>query len=91
MTTTVTIDEQGRVELPEELRQRLHLEPGDAVELREDGEKIVVSPIPAGSHLERKGSLLVLNSELPEDFQAENWVEKIRQSRITDLWNASSR
>jgi AbrB family looped-hinge helix DNA binding protein len=63
MTTTVTIDEQGRVELPEELRQRLPLEPGRALHLQEREDGILISPIHTASIRQVEG-LWVLDSEL---------------------------
>jgi AbrB family looped-hinge helix DNA binding protein len=37
MSTTVTIDKAGRLVLPKSIRQELHLEPGDKIELDSEG------------------------------------------------------
>ncbi len=40
MNITVTLDEAGRVALPQELRDQLQLTPGDTLELEAEGEQL---------------------------------------------------
>ncbi len=45
MSTRLTIDKAGRVVIPKPLREELHLEPGDALELERAGEQITLRPV----------------------------------------------
>lgn len=38
------IDDRGRITIPKWIRDALHIEPGEEVEIREEGEKIVIEP-----------------------------------------------
>ncbi len=39
MNTTVTLDKAGRVLIPKSLRDEMHLEAGDTLELESEGER----------------------------------------------------
>ncbi len=45
MTTKLTIDKAGRVVIPKQLRDKLHLVPGDAFRLESTEEEIVLRPV----------------------------------------------
>jgi AbrB family looped-hinge helix DNA binding protein len=45
MNVRLTIDKAGRVVIPKSLREELHLEPGDALEMESAGEQITLRPI----------------------------------------------
>ncbi|MFO0093654.1 MAG: AbrB/MazE/SpoVT family DNA-binding domain-containing protein, partial [Gemmatimonadaceae bacterium] len=45
MTTTVTIDKAGRIIVPKALRDALHLEAGDTLELEAEGEQMTLRPV----------------------------------------------
>ena len=45
MNTRLIIDKAGRVVIPKPLRQELHLEPGDALEIETSGEQITLRPV----------------------------------------------
>jgi AbrB family looped-hinge helix DNA binding protein len=45
MNATLTLDEAGRVVLPQELRDALHLGAGDVLALEGEGEQIILRPL----------------------------------------------
>lgn len=59
MTTTVTIDKAGRIIVPKALRDALHLEAGDTLELDAEGEHITLRPVRAGSALRKEHGVWV--------------------------------
>ena len=59
MTTTVTLDRAGRVVLPKSLREELHIEPGDQLELEYQGERVTLRPMRAGSPLRKEHGVWV--------------------------------
>ena len=45
MYTTVTFDKAGRIVTPKTLREELHLEPGDRMELHSKGDEVTLRPV----------------------------------------------
>ncbi len=45
MNSTVTLDKAGRVVIPKIVREELHLEPGDALHLECEGERVTLRPV----------------------------------------------
>jgi len=45
MNTQLTMDKAGRVVIPKPLREELHLEPGDSLEIENVGEHITLRPV----------------------------------------------
>lgn len=45
MNTRSIIDKAGRVVIPKPLREELHLEPGDSLEMESAGEQITLRPV----------------------------------------------
>jgi AbrB family looped-hinge helix DNA binding protein len=45
MNARLTIDKAGRIVIPKPLREELHLEPGDDLELESAGEEIILRPV----------------------------------------------
>jgi bifunctional DNA-binding transcriptional regulator/antitoxin component of YhaV-PrlF toxin-antitoxin module len=90
-----TIDEQGRVEIPRALRDRLRLTPGAVVDFEPVESGFTVTPVANGGNLQvgaatllREGSLLVLGGlgpvTLDEVNQAIDAGRNERLSHITD-------
>ncbi len=80
----VTIDDYGRIVIPKEVRDRLGIESGSALELRVDPAEapegtITLKPKDQKPALQQKGELLIHSGTLTdEDFDV---VEQIRSER----------
>ena len=59
---TVTIDKAGRVVIPKPLRDELGLEPGDTLELKPEGQRIMLRRLRTGSSLRREQGVWVYRS-----------------------------
>lgn len=59
MNITVTLGKAGRVILPKALRDELHLEPGDQLELESEGERVTLRPVRSGSPLRKEHGVWV--------------------------------
>lgn len=56
----VTVDEAGRVQLPDEARERLGLHPGSEVDIRVEGDSLEITPAEGCAYLEREGNRWVI-------------------------------
>lgn len=85
-STTVTIDEAGRIALPEEIREQAHLEPGMDVRVtvRKDG-RLEVEPEPVEYELVWEGAFLVAVPTRPvpplTNEMVQQAIDEIRASR----------
>lgn len=78
MTKRVRMDGEGRIQVPEEVRQTLHLQPDAELEMGIVGDRIELTPIPAMEAVVRpKGKLLVV-TRTGMRFDA---VEALNESR----------
>ena len=62
MNTTVTLDKAGRVVIPKTLRDQLHLEPGDTLQLESEGERVTLRPLRSASPLRKEHGVWVFRS-----------------------------
>ncbi|MBI3941086.1 MAG: AbrB/MazE/SpoVT family DNA-binding domain-containing protein [Acidobacteria bacterium] len=62
MNTTVTLDKAGRVVIPKTLRDELHLEPGDTLELESEGESVTLRPVRASTPLRKERGVWVFRT-----------------------------
>ncbi len=87
MVTTVTLDEVGRVVLPERLREELHLSAGDAFALETEGDRIILRRVQAAGAMRKEHGVWVFRSgePLPADVAGET-LERVRRER--DIANA---
>ena len=65
MSTRLTIDKAGRVVIPKPLREELHLEPGDSLEMESTGEQITLRPIRGTGPLTKEHGVWVFRSGQP--------------------------
>jgi AbrB family looped-hinge helix DNA binding protein len=86
MNTRLTIDKAGRVVIPKPLREELHLEPGDSLEMESAGEQITLRPTRGTSPLAKEHGVWVFHSgqHLPASATDE-MLQRIREER--DLAN----
>jgi AbrB family looped-hinge helix DNA binding protein len=79
MTTRLVIDKAGRVVIPKAVREKLHLEPGDSLEIESSGEQITLRPVRGTGPLTKEHGIWVFHSEEPLPASATN--EMLRQIR----------
>jgi AbrB family looped-hinge helix DNA binding protein len=89
MTTRLTIDKAGRVVIPKPLREELHLEPGDSLEMESTGEQIMLRPIRGTGPLTKEHGVWVFHSGQPLPASAtDEMLQLIREERdVANLGN----
>jgi AbrB family looped-hinge helix DNA binding protein len=86
MSARLTIDKAGRVVIPKPLREELHLEPGDSLEMESAGEQITLRPVRGTGPLTKEHGVWVFHSDEPLPASAtDEMLHKIRKER--DLAN----
>ncbi len=86
MTTRLTIDKAGRVLIRKPLREELHLEPGDSLDLENVGEQITLRPVRGTGPLTKEHGVWVFRSDEPLSASTtDQMLESIREQR--DLAN----
>ena len=86
MNTRLTIDKAGRVVIPKPLREELHLEPGDSLEMESAGEQITLRPVRGTGPLSKEHGVWVFHSGQPLPASAtDGMLEQVRRER--DLEN----
>ena len=82
----LTIDKAGRVVIPKPLREQLHLEPGDTLEVESAGDQITLRPVRGTGPLTKEHGVWVFHSGQPLDVSATDEIlRRIRDER--DLAN----
>ena len=82
MNTRLTIDKAGRVVIPKPLREELHLEPGDSLEMESAGEQITLRPVRGTGPLTKEHGVWVFHSVEPLPASAtDEMLQKIREER----------
>lgn len=80
------MDRAGRVVIPRSLREQLHLEAGDALELETIGERITLRPVRGTGPLSKEHGVWVFHSGQPLPASVTDEVlDRIREER--DLAN----
>ncbi|HTR35025.1 MAG TPA: AbrB/MazE/SpoVT family DNA-binding domain-containing protein [Bryobacteraceae bacterium] len=82
MSTRLVIDKAGRVVIPKPLREELHLEPGDALEMEHTGEQITLRPVRGTGPLTKEHGVWVFRSGEPLPASAtDELLQQIREER----------
>lgn len=82
MNSRMIIDEAGRVMLPKLLRDELHLEPGDAIDIESAGEQITLRPVRESALMREKQGIPVFYTGEPLSASTTNEIlEQIREER----------
>ncbi len=87
MSTTVTLDKAGRVVLPKALRDELHLQPGDSLEIETDREGFVLRPVRSSTPMRKERGVWVfraggtLSTEVTNKVLADIREERDRRNR----------
>lgn len=87
MNSRLVIDKAGRVVIPKPLRERLHLEAGDALEMESSGEQITLRPVRGTTPLQKERGVWVFRSGQPIPASSTDEVlQQIREERdVTNL------
>jgi AbrB family looped-hinge helix DNA binding protein len=82
MNSRLTIDRGGRIVIPKTVREELHLEPGDSLELESAGEQITLRPVRGTAPLKKEHGVWVFHSGQSLSATAtDEMLEKIREER----------
>jgi AbrB family looped-hinge helix DNA binding protein len=82
MNTRLIIDKAGRVVIPKPLREELHLEAGDALEMETSGERITLRPLRGTGPLKKEHGVWVFRSGHPLSASAtDEMLQQIREER----------
>jgi AbrB family looped-hinge helix DNA binding protein len=87
MTTHLTIDKAGRVVIPKAVREELHLEPGDSLEMESAGESITLRPVRGSGPLMKEHGVWVFRTGQPLPASAtDRLLQQLREERdVTHL------
>jgi AbrB family looped-hinge helix DNA binding protein len=86
MNVRLTMDKAGRVVIPKPLREELHLEPGDALEMESTGEQITLRPVRGTGPLTKEHGVWVFHTGQPLPVSStDETLQQIREER--DLAN----
>jgi AbrB family looped-hinge helix DNA binding protein len=86
MNSRLIIDKAGRVVIPKPLREELHLEPGDSLEMETTGEQITLRPVRGTGPLIKEHGVWVFHAGQPLPASAtDEMLQQIRDER--DLLN----
>jgi AbrB family looped-hinge helix DNA binding protein len=82
MNARLNIDKAGRVVIPKPLREELHLEPGDSLEMESAGEQITLRPLRGTGPLSKEHGVWVFRSGQPLPASAtDEMLEQLRKER----------
>jgi AbrB family looped-hinge helix DNA binding protein len=80
MKSRLTLDKAGRIVIPKPLREELHLEPGDALELERAGEQITLRPVRGTGPLTKEQGVWVFRTGHPLPASATDEIlQQIRE------------
>lgn len=82
MDMTLTVDQNGNLELPSAVREALHIVPGDEVAVEIETDQIVLRRIEPAIQ-KRVGNLLMWTGEI--DSSALDTLEVVREERMRNV------
>ena len=86
MNSRLIIDRAGRVVIPKPLRDELHLQPGDTLEMESTGEQITLRPVRGTGPLTKEHGVWVFHTGQPlPPCATDEVLQQIREER--DLTN----
>ena len=86
MNMRLVIDKAGRVVIPKPLREELHLQPGDSLEIESSGEQITLRPVRGTGPLTKEHGVWVFRAGQPLPASVtDEMLQQLREER--DLAN----
>jgi AbrB family looped-hinge helix DNA binding protein len=84
MNAKITMDGAGRVVIPKPVRDRLHLQPGDSLELDAEGEHITLRPVRPQATLKKEYGIWVYQGG-SADLSIPDLITREREKRFREL------
>jgi AbrB family looped-hinge helix DNA binding protein len=82
MNSRIIIDKAGRIVIPKPVREELHLEPGDTLEIDSAGEQITLRPLRGTGPLIKEKGVWVFHTGQPLPLSATGeMLQQIREER----------
>lgn len=82
VTAKLSMDRAGRVVLPKPVRDRLHLEPGESLEIESFEDHIVLRPVRGKAAMRKKRGIWVFDTGEPlKASVVEETIRKVREER----------
>jgi len=81
LMNTITVDGAGRVVIPKEIREELHLEAGTSLEIVSDGRDITLRPQHASAPLRKERGVWVYHGSKLTASEAEALLDEARRAR----------
>jgi AbrB family looped-hinge helix DNA binding protein len=82
MNAMLTIDKAGRIVLPKPVRDKLQLVAGDALELKNSGEEIVLRPVRIAPSMRKRDGIWVFNLGSPiSGASIDAAIQNLREER----------
>lgn len=82
VTTKLTIDKAGRVVIPKQLRDELHLAAGDRLQLESSGGAITLRPVQETAPLQKEHGFWVYRTGHPlKGLSIPDWIDRGREER----------
>lgn len=79
----MTIDNAGRVVIPKSLRDKLHIQAGDTLELACEGERMTLRPVPSASRLHKvRGVWVFRGSKNLAAATTDNVLRDLREQHL---------
>ncbi|MCO6478396.1 MAG: AbrB/MazE/SpoVT family DNA-binding domain-containing protein [Phaeodactylibacter sp.] len=76
---TTTLDKYGRILIPKRMRELLGITPQTQLVITEEGNKLIIEPVPEENPYEEKDNMLVFVGELESAY--ERLIEQDREER----------
>ena len=84
----VTLDEHGRISVPEVLRDKLGLEAGAQLSLEIEGKTLRLTPTSERSVLQERDGLLVSTANVDQEIDVESVIDEVRADRSQGIANS---
>ncbi|PSQ97103.1 MAG: hypothetical protein BRD55_04145 [Bacteroidetes bacterium SW_9_63_38] len=86
----VTLDEHGRIAVPQSLRDRLGIGAGTELAIAVEDGRLVLKPIGEQAVLEERDGLLISTAEVPADVDIQSVIDDVRTARTSKISDLDS-